>query len=114
VLLPCVFLLISFQPPDAPDARFRSSAADSLVRFTTPQPLAEKACIHAGPREPTAVNLAAFRSLCQQQKLGFHRFFTVFLGFSLFLMEFMRFLKSASAPILGKTLIQSGCRAIPE
>jgi hypothetical protein len=109
VLLPCVFLLISFQPPDAPAERFRSSAADSLVRFTTPQPLAEKACIHAGPREPTAVYLAAFRDLCQQQKPGFHRFFTVFLGFSLFFGEFMRFLKAASAPILRKTLIQSGC-----
>jgi hypothetical protein len=38
-------------------------------------------CVYAGVREPTAVYLAAFEKLCQQQKAGFHRFFAVFPGF---------------------------------
>jgi hypothetical protein len=38
--------------------------------------------------EPTAVNLASFDRLCQQQKLSFHRFFAVFSGFFRFLRNF--------------------------
>src|SRR6185437_188015 len=49
---------------------------------------AGKPCVYAGPREPTAVNLASFARLCQQQKPGFHRFFQGFLGFLRFLPIF--------------------------
>src|SRR5579862_3084552 len=63
-----------------------------------------KASIHAGPREPTAVYLAAFERLCQQQKPGFHRFFTVFLGFFLFLGHFWRFHMNPEQRTCGKPL----------
>ena len=41
------------------------------------------ASIHAGPEEPAAINPAAFRSVCQWQNRGFHRYFAGFPGFSL-------------------------------
>jgi hypothetical protein len=56
--------------------------ADGLfLRIHTFRLLPGKPCVYAASRRPTAVNLAAFEKLCQQQKAGFHRFFMVFVGF---------------------------------
>jgi hypothetical protein len=55
------------------------------------RPQALKASIDAGPEEPAAVNLAAFRNNCQWQKAGFHRIFAVFPGFSLEKVQKWRF-----------------------
>jgi hypothetical protein len=49
---------------------------------------AMKPSVYAGLREPTAVNLAAFARLCQQQKPLFPQLFSVFSGFFWFLAYF--------------------------
>jgi hypothetical protein len=75
-----------FFPPDLwvlePIIRF-VAARSFLSAFHLPEPRSRslKPCVHAGPREPTAVNLASFQRVCQQQNPGFHRFFAVFFGF---------------------------------
>jgi hypothetical protein len=59
----------------------------------------------AGPEEPAAINLAAFRDRCQRKKPGFHRNFAVFFGFSLENPEFLGFSALSSA---GKPLFMRG------
>src|SRR6185437_514658 len=71
----------SYVPPVSLSAN-RDSAGPSLEGLSSPHSTRSwEACVYAGLREPTAVNLASFESLCQQQKSGFHRFFAVFSDF---------------------------------
>jgi hypothetical protein len=67
--------------PEARDAMCPGWLLTVLLPAFTLRPQPEKPCVYAGSREPTAVYLAAFEKLCQQQKAGFHRFFAVFVGF---------------------------------
>jgi hypothetical protein len=77
VLLPFVFppdFLFTFEPGCAGINRLYSGSL-----FSAPQPVSP--VFMRLSENPTAVYLAAFQKLCQQEKSSFHRFLLAFSGF---------------------------------
>ena len=114
MLLPCIFLLISVLLKRFAPAAHRSgsrTAGSPVCAFRLPA-AAGKPVFMRVRKNPTAVYLAAFEELCQQQKPGFHRFFMVFLGFFLFLGYFSGFGAILRLAIRGKPLSRAAAADI--
>jgi hypothetical protein len=98
-----IVVAIDFTPPSltlSSVARSRVTEVNAealLLVLPSPLSCAGIASIHAGPEEPAAINPAAFKSVCQWQICGFHRYFAGFPGFSLENPDFPHFLGFLSA-----------------